>query len=209
MSLLSALIMCSEFFSMYKVSMTTLLMRTLVATLIFLSSWVSAAPQVVYRLGAGDLVSIQVYGEPELSLDLRVGMSGTISYPFLGEIQVSGIPPEGLETIIRESLKGPYLVDPSVVVSILEYRPFYVNGEVEKPGSYEYYPGMTVERAISIAGGFTDRASRTKIYVAHDEAFDDDAAGSTSKDGDDLGSKVELSDYVLPGDVITIKQSFF
>ncbi len=164
----------------------------------------SAEEPLMYLLGPGDLIAIQVYEEPELSLDMRVGFAGTITYPFLGEIQVAGMTPEQLETDIRDKLKGPYLVNPSVVVSILEYRPFYVNGEVKKPGSYEYYPGMTIERAISIAGGFSDRASRSKIYVEHDVMSE---GSSSKKKASEV--KAELSDNVLPGDVITVKQSFF
>lgn len=163
----------------------------------------AAEEPLMYLLGPGDLIAIQVYEEPELSLDMRVGFAGTITYPFLGEIQVSGMTPEQLETDIRDKLKGPYLINPSVVVSILEYRPFYVNGEVKKPGSYEYYPGMTIERAISIAGGFSDRASRSKIVVEHDVMSSEVEASKGSE------VRVELSDNVMPGDVITVKQSFF
>ncbi len=163
----------------------------------------SLANENAYRLGAGDLIAISVYDEPDLSLELRIGLSGTISYPLLGDIDVQGLSPKQLEVKLLEKLKGPYLVDPSVSVSIMEYRPFYVTGEVEKPGSYSFHPGLTVERAISIAGGFTERASKSRIYVVKDRAGEEIVGDSIKKE------KAKLADVVRPGDVITIEQGFF
>lgn len=163
-----------------------------------LSSFTNA-DEGIYLLGPGDLISISVYDEPDLSLkELRIGLSGQISYPLLGDIQVEGLSPKELENRLTDRLKGPYLVDPSVTVSIINYRPFYVTGEVKKPGSYSFHPGLTVDRAISIAGGFTERASKSKIYVVHDNEED-----SSEK------SRTKLADVVRPGDVITVEQSFF
>ena len=152
-----------------------------------------------YTMGAGDLVSISIYDETDLSLEVRIGPSGRISYPLLGEIIVTGLSPEALEIKLTKGLKGPYLIDPSVTVSIIEYRPFYVTGEVEKPGSYAFHPGLTVDKAISISGGFTERASKGSIFVEHD------------KRNDDVEKKqsVELNEVIQPGDVITVEQSFF
>jgi len=154
-----------------------------------------------YRLGAGDLISINVYDEPDLSLEVRIGLSGQISYPLLGDVVVSGLTPKLLEEKLTGGLKGPYLVAPSVNVSILEYRPFYVIGEVKKPGSYPFHPGLTVDRAISISGGFTERASKGSIYVIHDS----DVKNATREEK----QSVELYDVIQPGDVVTIEQSFF
>ena len=157
----------------------------------------------VYLLGPGDLVRIRVYDEPDLSIDeIRIGMAGSLSFPLLGDVPVVGQTPEKLEAYLVDRLKGPFLVSPSVTVSILEYRPFYINGEVRKPGSYSFYPGMTIDRAISVAGGFTDRASREKIFVEHDLSENRDPEGNSEK-------RATLSDHVLPGDVITVRQGFF
>ncbi len=154
-----------------------------------------------YRLGAGDLTSINVYDEDDLSLEVRIGLSGQISYPLLGDVVVSGLTPKLLEEKLTSGLKGPYLIAPSVNVSIIEYRPFYVIGEVKKPGSYPFHPGLTVDKAISISGGFTERASKGSIYVIHD----------TRKQSKERAEKqkVELYDVIQPGDVVTIEQSFF
>jgi protein involved in polysaccharide export with SLBB domain len=168
-----------------------------------------------YRLGAGDLISISVYDEADLSLKVRIGLSGQISYPLLGDVVVSGLTPKLLELNLTSGLKGPYLVAPSVSVSIIEYRPFYVIGEVKKPGSYPFHPGLTVDKAISISGGFTERASKGSIYVIHDDrkprVKQKDGLEGEKQDEDKREEKkqVELYDVIQPGDVVTIEQSFF
>lgn len=157
------------------------------------SGWSAQGP--TYRLGTGDEIRIQVFGEEDLSLELRLGDSGMISYPFLGEIPVRGMTPAELEMRIIDGLKPDYLVDPSVNVSVLEYRPFFIYGEVEEPGGYPFQPGLTVRQAVALAGGFTERASRRKISLVTDE-----------------GNKqplVELDDRLRPGDTLTVEQSFF
>ena len=157
-----------------------------------------------YRLGPGDYISISVYGEDDLSINVRIGSSGSISYPFLGDITVKGLSAKQLESKLISGLKGPYLVDPNVTVSMLEYRPFYVNGEVKRPGSYSFQPGLTVERAISIAGGFTDRASRSKLSVERDNIYPGDMDKNNR-----VKRAVKLQDSVMPGDVLSVEQSFF
>ena len=171
-----------------------------IMVLLSISTFSGADATDSYKLGPGDYISISVYGESDLSIQVRIGSSGSISYPFLGDVSVAGLSAKQLEAKLLSGLKGPYLVDPSVTVSMLEYRPFYVNGEVKRPGSYPFQPGLTVERAISIAGGFTDRASRSKISVERDDSNSDQERKKKS---------VRLQDVVLPGDVLTVEQSFF
>lgn len=157
-----------------------------------------------YTLGAGDVINISVYDEIDLSLEVRIGLSGQISYPLLGDIAVSGLSPKQLEDKLVAGLKGPYLIDPSVTVSIEEYRPFYVIGEVKKPGGYPFHPGLTVDKAISISGGFTERASKSNIFVVHDNGN-----STQQRNNDEEREAVKLFDVIQPGDVITIEQSFF
>lgn len=149
-----------------------------------------------YKLAAGDKVRISVFGEDELSVSERVSDRGTISFPLLGELRVEGLAPDELERRITSKLKGPYLVNPKVSVSIDEYREFFVMGQVNKPGGYPYLPGLTIRKAISIAGGFTERASRGKIYVVQEQS-------PTAE------RKVDQKDIVGPGDTIVVKESFF
>jgi|AMFO01.1.fsa_nt_gi Periplasmic protein involved in polysaccharide export len=150
-----------------------------------------------YRLGAGDKIRIQVYGEKDLSIETLVDDSGTISYPFLGEIRVEGSTLREVEQRITEGLKGDYLVNPEVTVSIVEYRPFYVNGWVKQPGSFPFQPGMTVRKAISLAGGFAERANKRALTVVHG----DDPSGEPQQ--------VRLDDQLQPGDVLSVGRSFF
>jgi len=150
-----------------------------------------------YQLGTGDMVRIQVYDEKDLYLEARVSDTGTISYPFLGELKVKGLSLAKLEALITSRLKGDYLINPKVSIDMVEYRQFYVNGEIEDAGGFPYQPGLTVRKAISLAGGFKERASKDKIYIIHDDS-------TTSEP-----IKVTLDDVVRPGDIITIEQSFF
>jgi protein involved in polysaccharide export with SLBB domain len=127
-----------------------------------------------YTLGAGDQVFIKVYGEEDLSVEALLNDAGSFSYPFLGELRVKGLTVSQLQDLIVDGLKGPYLVDPKVSVTILQYRRFYVRGEVEKSGGFPYEPGMTLQKAVSLAEGFTDRASRSKFYIVSDNDESDE-----------------------------------
>jgi len=150
-----------------------------------------------YQLGPGDRIKIAVYEEKDLTVETALTDAGTILYPFLGEIKVSGMTVGRLSELIIQKLKGPYLVDPKVSISVTQYRSFFIYGEVQKPGSYPYQPGLTVQRAVAIAGGFTERASRRAILL---EKESDPAHAQT---------KTKLNTAVEPGDVITVEESFF
>lgn len=151
-----------------------------------------------YSLGAGDFIRITVFEEEDLSFDeLLVGDRGVISYPFLGELTVEANTTKQLEQQIIDGLIGDYLIDPKVTVSIVEYRNFYVDGEVSSPGGFPFRPGLSIRKAISLAGGMTERASKTNIFIVHDD------------DDEQKSNKVNLNSPVRPGDSITVKQSFF
>jgi len=149
-----------------------------------------------YRLSAGDGISIQVFGEPDLSMNVQVDETGRITYPFLGDIALAGLTIGEVRERITTGLEGDYLVNPEVSVSITKYRNFFVNGEVNSPGSYPYIPGLTVYRAVSLAGGFAERASKSKIYLI-------------PENNQEIRRRVELDSPVGPGDTLTVEQSFF
>lgn len=157
-------------------------------------------PQVLseddYILGQGDEISILVFDEPDLTLDAQVGASGFINYSYLGNIQVAGQTPLQLEQQIASLLRDGYLVNPSVNVSVKEFRPFFIGGEVRSPGSYAYQPGLTLDKAIALAGGLTDRASTRRMFVVKANG----AGGQV---------KLSLADSVGPGDTVTIQEGFF
>lgn len=150
-----------------------------------------------YRLGPGDKLGITVFNEKELSMEVLLSDAGTFFYPFLGEIVARNKTIGELQTLLTEQLKDGYIVDPKVYVSVMEYRPFFINGEVGKPGGYPFQPGLTVRKAISLAGGLTPRASLTKIYVIHEN----DPAG--------MPRLTSLDAVIVPGDIVTVDQSFF
>ncbi|MCK9505380.1 MAG: polysaccharide export protein [Porticoccaceae bacterium] len=173
-------------------------LRWIFVTAVCFSSLLAVADSEGYSLGAGDVIRINVYGEPDLSFDaMLVGESGKISYPFLGEIIVKGVTLSQLEDKLLSGLQPDFLIDPKISVSIVEYRPFYISGEVTTPGSYPYKPGLKLRQAVSMAKGFTERASQTKIYVVHDT------------DPNAKRNKADLNYNVRPGDTITVEESFF
>src|SRR5918995_754675 len=165
----------------------------------FSGAWATAQESVSsYRLGAGDVVTVQVLGEEDLKRErIRLSDAATISYPILGEIRLAGKTVGELERLIHDGLKGRYLVNPQVTVMINEYRNFFINGQIERPGGYPFIPGLTVRKAVSLAGGFKERASRDKIFVIREE------------DRTQTPRKVDLNATVNPGDIITIEESFF
>jgi len=128
-----------------------------------MAAWVSlasapgadAAVEQSYILGTGDQLRISVFEEPELSGDFEVDSSGSIDLPLIGEVATRGLNPRGLQVKIIEQLKDGYLVNPQVTVKVLQYRPFYILGGVQTPGSYPYVSGMTVLNAVVLAGGYT------------------------------------------------------
>lgn len=149
-----------------------------------------------YVLGQGDEISILVFDEPDLTLDALVGASGFINYSYLGNIQVANKTPLQLEEHIAGLLENGYLVNPAVNVSVKTFRPFFIGGEVRNPGSYPFQPGLTLEKAIALAGGLSERASTRRMYIVK--------AGASAGQ-----QKIELSDAVGPGDTITIQEGFF
>jgi polysaccharide export outer membrane protein len=151
-----------------------------------------------YRLNSGDVISIRVFGEDDFNREkIRLTDAGTVSFPVLGEIPMLGRTVGEIEKLVTDGLRGRYLVNPRVSVWIDEYRSFFVNGMVEKPGAYPFQPGLNVRKAVSIAGGFKERASVNKIFLVRD------------KDAGHQPAKVDLNADVGPGDMITVEESFF
>lgn len=150
-----------------------------------------------YRFSADDTISITVFGEPDLSLKkIRIATNGTVSVPLIGQVQVRGLTGAELEEKLTQLFADGYLKKPAITVSIVEYRQFYINGEVKKPGGYSFRDGLTVERAVALAGGFSERASKSKITIAHEK-------------NTDKTTRVKLTTPIQPGDVITVEESFF
>lgn len=147
-----------------------------------------------YRLGTGDAVRVTVFGHQDLSGEFEVAGSGRVSLPLIGELQAGGMTVRQLEQAIVAKLQPDYLKNPRVAVEVLNYRPFYILGEVNQPGSYAYVNGMRVINAVAMAGGFTYRADEDDLWITR-------AGGAREK--------ASQTTIVRPGDVVEVPERFF
>jgi protein involved in polysaccharide export with SLBB domain len=158
----------------------------------------SSLPTYSYALSGGDRVRVVVFGDPALGGEFTIDGSGFIALPLIGDVDVRGLTSAQLQTRIVTRLADGYLKDPRVAVEVLTTRPFYILGEVNKPGQYPFANGLTVEAAVAQAGGYTYRAKTKKVLIKH--------AGEASEFTTyDVTSKT----LVAPGDTIRIKERWF
>jgi polysaccharide export outer membrane protein len=150
-----------------------------------------------YRLGTGDKMKITVYGEPDLSGDFSVDGSGQVQFPLIGQIEAAGLTTQDFVEALTKVLGAKYLKDPKVSVEIENYRPFYIMGEVNKPGEYPYENGLNVLGAVALAGGFTYRANDSDVYIHRSGEPNERAQRATS------------DTKILPGDVVRIPERIF
>ena len=151
-----------------------------------------------YHLGTDDVVRVITFGEQQPGGDFRVGPTGDIALPLLGAVRASGLTAHQLQQEIATDLERKHLfTNPSISVEVMSYRPFFILGEVNKPGEYPYQPGMTVLTAVAIAGGFTYRAVKSYASIVRTT---DHAA---------VEGRVDRQSFVKPGDVITIYERRF
>ncbi|WP_409425217.1 polysaccharide biosynthesis/export family protein [Pseudoalteromonas sp. RW-H-Ap-1] len=170
--------------------------KILVCLILLFSFGSFASDSQNYILGAGDKIEIKVFGQPDLNVTSLLGNSGEINYPFLGKVKLVGLSVSQVEQTIISGLQPDYLVNPNVYVQVIEYRPFYIHGEVKNPGAYPYQPAMTVNQAIALAGGLTERASIDKIYIFKEQTKQQQNKGS-------------LKSQIAAGDTIKIEQRLF
>ena len=154
-----------------------------------------------YRVGVDDVLSVRVYREMDLSGPYRVASDGTLSMPLIGTVHVVGLSVPEIETLLVTRYKDGYLVEPSISVQVEKYRPFYIMGEVEAPGQYDYSAYMNVLNAVAQAGGFTYRAKQDVFELLRVEP----GVIETEQDYRPIGGR----DIVLPGDVIMVQERLF
>ena len=151
-----------------------------------------------YHLGANDKIRVITFGEESLTGEFFIGGSGKVSLPLIGEVQAAGLSVSAFQKAVEAALKGgDILRDPHVSVEVLTYRPFYILGEVTKPGEYPYSNGLTVLNAVATANGFTYRANTKRVFIKR--------ADSGEEQEFPLTSMVP----VAPGDTIRIAERFF
>lgn len=151
-----------------------------------------------YKLGGGDKISVNVFGESNITGTYQVDASGAISLPLVGRIEVGDRTPAMAEQELIARLKrGDIVQDPQVTVSVIEYRPFYVVGEVARPGAYSFFNGFTVLNALALAGGQTYRADLSKISIVRRTK-----AGETKVPTGSMAA-------IQPGDVVIVPERNF
>lgn len=150
-----------------------------------------------YRLGPGDRLKVTIFGHPQESGEFEVDGSGNLAYPLLGRVPARGKTLPALQEFIRAELDRKFIVDPRVTIEVLNYRPFYIYGEVNRAGSYPFVSGLTIRRAVAIAGGFTRRARREPVRLIRER----------ENGVDKIDSEIDIP--VLPGDIIEVRRRLF
>lgn len=149
-----------------------------------------------YRLGTGDKIRVIVYGEDDLSGEFQVDSSGFIRLPLIGQVNAAGRTVRDFEGDVTAKLADGYLKSPRVSVEVTNYRPFFILGEVNKPGEYPYVNGMNVVTAVALAGGYTYRADESDVYVRHN--------GQAEKE-----VPADERTQIQPGDIVRVTERFF
>jgi polysaccharide export outer membrane protein len=159
---------------------------------------ISLAPEAPkYRLGPDDTVRVIVYDEPQMTGQFIVSATGSISLPLIGQVPAKGLTVDEVGASIIAALKNGYIKEPSVSVEVVIFRPFYILGEVNKPGEYPFQNGLTVMNAVATAGGFTYRANEKMIFIRQQEQAKEER------------TRLTTSTQVHPGDTIRIAERHF
>jgi protein involved in polysaccharide export with SLBB domain len=186
-------------------------LAALLAVCMGLMAWFAAAPSFAadptpepparvvpeYHLGSGDKIRVITFGEDALSGEFFVGGSGKVSLPLIGDIDAMGLSIPQFQKQMENKLKDGYLKEPRVSVEVLTFRPFYILGEVTKPGEYPFTNGLTVLNAVATANGFTYRANTKRVFIKRADTGEEQEYPLTS------------ATPVAPGDTIRIAERFF
>lgn len=147
-----------------------------------------------YRLSSGDRLRVVVFGEESLSGEFEVDGLGTVALPLIGSVDAGGRTVREFERVVGDAFRGGYLVNPRISVEVLNYRPFYIVGEVNNPGSYSFRAGMTLLNAVAMAGGFTYRADEDDVEITR---------------GDGAPAAATIDTPIMPGDIVRVGERLF
>lgn len=150
-----------------------------------------------YRLDSGDRLRVTVFEQQSLTNAYTVDQAGYIAFPLVGQVPARGKTLTQLEATIAQKLRQGFLRDPDVSIEVDRYRSIFIMGEVGQPGQYAYVPGMTVVNAIAVAGGFSPRANQRIVDVTR------------RINGDVITGSVPITDPILAGDTIYIRERLF
>jgi polysaccharide export outer membrane protein len=157
----------------------------------------AASDDETYKLGTGDKIRVIVYGEPDLGGEFVIDSGGYLRFPLVGQIKAGNMTAHQVEGEIAAALKQGYVKDPRVNVEVETYRPFYIIGEVNKPGEYPYVAGLNAINAVALAGGYTYRADEDDVYIRR--------KGGTAE----VELPASQATRVMPGDIVRIAERFF
>ena len=150
-----------------------------------------------YTLDTGDRLRVSVFGQDGVSNSYLVDAAGNVNIALIGPVAARGLTPPSLSQAIAARLRDGYIREPHVSVEVEAYRPFYILGEVNAPGQYPYQPGMSVETAIAIAGGYSPRADKRNALITR------------ASNGAPFKSKVPLQTPLRPGDTVNVPERWF
>lgn len=151
-----------------------------------------------YKLGPGDKLRVTVFGEQALSGEFLVANNGAVAMPLIGEVAAGGMTPSVFQTAVQEKLSATGMVkEPKVSADVVAYRPYYILGEVSKPGQYPYAIGLTVTKAVATAGGFTYRANDRQVYITREGT------------AQEVPLNLTAASWIGPGDTIRVAERHF
>jgi len=150
-----------------------------------------------YRLGTGDKLRVTVYGENDLSGEFLVDGTGHVQLPLVGQVAAAGLTIHEFVNEVTVALENGYLKDPKVSIEVLNYRPFYIMGEVNKPGEYPYESGLNVLVAVALAGGYTYRANDSSVYIRRVNGTKEERVPA------------DATTRIYPGDIIRVAERIF
>ncbi len=152
-----------------------------------------------YRLGPDDMVKVTVFNDPRLTGEFRITDAGMLALPLVGSVPAAGRTTTQVERAVERVMAQRNLFrDPSVAIQVVEYRPVFVLGQVERGGRYPYQPGMTALSAVAVAGGFNYRALQDAMSVTR-----------VGEDGHAQEFRATRSTLLQPGDVVTVFERRF
>ena len=150
------------------------------------------------KLGPNDRLRVTVFGQPTLTGEYTLDGNGVLAFPLIGNVPANGVTTNQLQQAIAAKLEPDYLVNPNVSAEIVSRRPFYVIGEVQKPGNYPYVSDITAVNAIAMAGGFTRRARKNDFYIRR-----------LDKDGKMVRIEANAGTVLQAGDTLEVRERLF
>ena len=150
-----------------------------------------------YQLDSGDELRVTVFEQANLSATYTVDQAGFVTLPLIGSVAARGRTTKQLSGDIAQRFKKGFVRNPDVAIEVQTFRPFFIHGEINNAGQYEYVNGMTIQTAIAISGGFSARANRQVAVITR------------QINGEIQHAKVDLNTPIRPGDTVTIKERLF